>query len=721
MLQKQLQEAISIISESGDFPFQWESLLPHLVSKFTSGNFVLINGSLRTAEAILKRYRNQFKEENIIRELKYVLPIIQGPLLELAIHLTKHIASGEGDADSQVNAFRAILHVTNIFYSLNEVDLPEFFEEHAEEWMEVFLMFLSYKTNNERILEHPDDDDKPGLLTRVQASVCECVNLYIDKYDVEFKPYVGKFAEAMWELLMKTPNEVKYSLLAATAITFLTRVSEGIHHSLFNNEGIMKNVCEQIVIPNMILTEDDMENFEHYPVEYIRRDIEGSDTDTRRRSASMLVKGLRKNYEKEVTQILASYINGMLEQYNANPSDNWKQKDVCTFMVTALAVSSQSATKGALEVNALVPIMSFYESAILPDLQNCGNAHPVLLADALKFTTIFRHQLPAGAFSTLFELITKVLGSPCYVVNTYAAMTIERLLVMRNPDLSLKCGDSFKPFVPDMLKSLFTIINTKQKTGASGSLHNLTENEYVMKCILRIITSSGSDIVPFGPVCITELAKVLAEVAKGPQNPHFSHNLFESLGAVIKAMGKNDPSTIAPIESLLLPPFKQILAQDIVEFSSYVFQIMALLLELSVGTVPKAYTVIFPQLLVPALWARSGNIPALVRLLQAYIKKCQGSEEVLNYLEGVLGVFQKLISSKINDHEGFFLIESIVQHVPLAGFEKYMAKIWELIFTRLMNSKTNKFIRSFIIFISLFCAHHSPDYVAHTIDNVQGG
>ncbi len=56
-----------------------------------------------------------------------------------------------------------------------------------------------------------------------------------------------------------------------------------------------------------------MDLFEDDPVEYIRRDIEGSDSDTRRRSATELVKGLRKHYEQPCTQICSAYLVRMLQ------------------------------------------------------------------------------------------------------------------------------------------------------------------------------------------------------------------------------------------------------------------------------------------------------------------------------------------------------------------------------------------------------------------------
>ena len=59
-------------------------------------------------------------------------------------------------------------------------------------------------------------------------------------------------------------------------------------------------VCEHIVIPNIRLREDMEEMFEMNWVEYVRRDTEGSDNDTRRRAATDLVKALTARFEAQV-------------------------------------------------------------------------------------------------------------------------------------------------------------------------------------------------------------------------------------------------------------------------------------------------------------------------------------------------------------------------------------------------------------------------------------
>jgi len=66
-------------------------------------------------------------------------------------------------------------------------------------------------------------------------------------------------------------------------------------------------VCEQIVVPNLRLREDLEEMFEMNWLEYVRRDTEGSDNDTRRRAACELVRGLTDKFPAEVRALPWAY------------------------------------------------------------------------------------------------------------------------------------------------------------------------------------------------------------------------------------------------------------------------------------------------------------------------------------------------------------------------------------------------------------------------------
>ena len=57
------------------------------------------------------------------------------------------------------------------------------------------------------------------------------------------------------------------------------------------------------------------------------------------------------------------------------------------------------------------------------------------------------------------------------------------------------------------------------------------------------------------------------------------------------------------------------------------------------------------------------------------------------HLEAVLGVFQKLLASRAHDHEGFFLLNSLMEFLPLDVFRGYLPTVWTLLFRRSVGSR----------------------------------
>jgi exportin-2 (importin alpha re-exporter) len=145
----------------------------------------------------------------------------------------------------------------------------------------------------------------------------------------------------------------------------------------------------------MTLRESDEELFEDDPIEFIRRDLEGSDTDTRRRASADLVRSLLELHAQEVTQIFSTYITQYLETYNLNLVANWKSKDTAFYLITSLSAKAVTASAGATQTNEYVPVLPVFSTHVIPDLDAAvdGQIHPILKVDAIKYLTVFRGQL----------------------------------------------------------------------------------------------------------------------------------------------------------------------------------------------------------------------------------------------------------------------------------------------------------------------------------------
>lgn len=127
-------------------------------------------------------------------------------------------------------------------------------------------------------------------------------------------------------------------------------------------------------------------------MDYIRRDLEGSDSDTRRRSASDFVRGLMDYFEKSVTLIVNDYINHYLDEYAKSPAQNWRSKDTALFLFSAIAIKSSTVQGGVTSTNILVDVCQFWNRNALQEFTG-KSSHPVLQADYIRYIYVFRNQV----------------------------------------------------------------------------------------------------------------------------------------------------------------------------------------------------------------------------------------------------------------------------------------------------------------------------------------
>lgn len=101
------------------------------------------------------------------------------------------------------------------------------------------------------------------------------------------------------------------------------------------------------------------------------------------------------------------------------------------------------------------------------------------------------------------------------------------------------------------------------------------------------------------------------------------------------------------------------------EYMPYVFQLFAALLEAnSSPTLPPAFQPLVAPILAPPLWEQRGNVPALARLLSSMVPLASSDLARNGQIEPVLGIFQKLVSTKLHETQGFDLLESVVESFP---------------------------------------------------------
>lgn len=262
----------------------------------------------------LIRFRDAFSkdvEANVI----YAVKMLCEPLLALFVTTMTRVKTlaATPNADAQlVPLVRAVGHIMKLFYSLNFVVLPQLIEDNMVAWFNEMQWLLQWTSTSEKLNEHASSETKPGALPRAQALVLDAVTLFAQKHEDEIQPFLQAFVSDAWQLLTRASTDQRDDRRVIAAMTFLQTIAQSVHHELFNNADTLKQICENVVIPNIMLrgkrnkqtykqfvkligiwiqtTDTDCELFEDNPQDYLSRDIEGSDSDTRRRSACELVK-----------------------------------------------------------------------------------------------------------------------------------------------------------------------------------------------------------------------------------------------------------------------------------------------------------------------------------------------------------------------------------------------------------------------------------------------
>ncbi|KAG9455123.1 hypothetical protein H6P81_008027 [Aristolochia fimbriata] len=657
-IQSQLSEALAVISKH-DFPKSWPSLLPEL------------------------KFRYQFDIYELHVDLKYCLDGFAAPLLNIFLKTSKLISANLHSADALRPLFESQRLCCRIFYSLNYLELPEFFVDHMREWM---TEFQNYLTMPYQALEN--DQNGMKVVDGLRAAICDNINLYMKMNEEKFKDYISGFATAVWNLLLCISVGPARDQLVITAIKFLTT-----------------QICEKIIIPNILLSDKDEELFEFNHVECIRRDIEGNDLDTRRGIACELLKGIATNYKEQVRQIVSGQIEVLLSLHGQNQSANWKQKDCAIYLVISRA--TKTAGGGSVSTD-LVNVESFFTSVIAPELQNPdANALPMLKADALKFFTTFRTQISKPVALALVPDVIRFLGSESNVIHSYAANCVEKLLLVKDEGKLRFNSSDIGPFLPVLMTNLF---NALKFPGSQ-------ENQYVMKCIMRVLGVADIGVGVAG-ACIASLTAILGEICKNPKNPVFNHCLFEALAALIRRSCERDPSLVSSFETSLFPVLQDILVKDVSEFWPYTFQIFAQLVEINKSPLPVNYMQLFQVLLSPETWKRSGNVPVLVRLLLAYLQKAPLELKQQGKLKDVLEIFQSLVSKSRTYELGYSVLNTVIENMSYEVIEPYVGHIWTILCSRLETVKTPKFVKPFVIYMSLFLIQYGHVKLVESINNV---
>ena len=188
--------------------------------------------------------------------------------------------------------------------------------------------FASYLQYQNPVLVDSSEEQNPGPIDNLQVAIVDILSLYASKDEEEFIAYLPQFTTLVWNLLTNLTALAKHDALATKSIKFLSNlIQKPMHTQLFEDNATLRQIIAKVVIPNLTFRDSDEERFEDDPREYILTEVEGSDSETRRRSSEDLLRAMCRLFETETVIICSEHVSTMLSEYATNPANAWIAKD----------------------------------------------------------------------------------------------------------------------------------------------------------------------------------------------------------------------------------------------------------------------------------------------------------------------------------------------------------------------------------------------------------
>jgi exportin-2 (importin alpha re-exporter) len=205
-------------------------------------------------------------------------------------------------------------------------------------------------------------------------------------------------------------------------------------------------------------------------------------------------------------------------------------------------------------VNELIPIGDFLRAHVMPELQRV-EGEPMVKAACIKYISTFRNQLGREDLTALLGVLVQFAGSASYVVHTYAASAIERILTVKDKVADAATGRTVAQprLPPDAVTPVVLPVVTTLLTRMSAA--GYPENDYLMKCLMRVVQAVKANVVPYTGDVIAGLTTVLGRVCANPANPTFNHFLFETIAVLMRNVCTAQPQSVGDFEAMVFPPF----------------------------------------------------------------------------------------------------------------------------------------------------------------------
>ena len=200
-----------------------------------------------------------------------------------------------------ISMVNSVLHIYESI--LSQEELPDFYEENLEQISQVCFFILD--TDYPQLSSAPDYE----MLFKARAKVVRLVHLYQFKFVEYFESKQNEFFNKIWEQISQ--NKITAARECERLIFAIVRyLGECAALPIYRDiiKGNLQNLFQVLILPNIAITDQDLEDYELEPQQYIKNDLEESDAETRRRHCMKFVSKLSSYFEEDVGNLIGMLI-----------------------------------------------------------------------------------------------------------------------------------------------------------------------------------------------------------------------------------------------------------------------------------------------------------------------------------------------------------------------------------------------------------------------------
>lgn len=523
----------------------------------------MIRYALEAMKKICKKYRYMFRSDALYSEMNYMIEHLSGHLLLQAnncMEMAKQQTADRPTIEVCLSILNNVLHIIESI--LSQEELPDFYEDNLENIAAILSFLLE--------VDYPQFQPTIPELVKCRQKSVRLVHMYQFKFSEFFQKYSQFFFDRIWGMVInkQVPSSKSHEKLIQAVIRYLSEMAGYQELAPFFKTNML-SLFSLLIVPNISITEDDLEEYEFEPESYVRNDLEESDTETRRRQCMKFVQGLAKRFSSEVNQLISDFVNQLLGEYTQNRDKEWIKKTTVLNLIITASIGQYTYRSGAEQI--LIPfemLASYLDQLVMPELseEKIDNL-PLLKATCIKFIYMFRNQLPDQYVPVLLDKIADFLRSQNFVNQSYAAACIEKLLLRK------QIGGNNPIFTP---QNVDLNMLSKLLQGLCEVLQ-ATKNLYAVRSLYRTVQLAQDNILPFAETMGQVVSAFIDQAAKdeAQSSPNYIYILFETAALTLRHL-KGHPQAFQMVENYLSPTLNYIMEKNITDMIGFAFQLYAL-------------------------------------------------------------------------------------------------------------------------------------------------